>query len=148
MCVHAATFSFNTELVVSCKTWDILHVLSLNGCSPSCASCVHNLQPGDIQFFHIHFNSCCHSSQNQWLLEYFNANCSRHSQRDLHNYIICGKPVCQKVWLSVLGLSSTRYYRIHSLYMEGKVMMESPHHRNISLKSNEAVGWMGNYFER
>lgn len=59
----------------------------------------HNLQPVDIQFFHIHFNSRCH---NQWLLEYFNANCSRHSQSERHSYVICGKPVCQKVWLLVL----------------------------------------------
>ena len=137
-----------TDPVGSCKSWDILHVLSLDGCNPSCTTHVHNLQPGEIQFFHTHFASRCHSSQNQWLLEYFNSNCSRDSHSKAHSYIICGKPVCQKVWLSVLGLSLTRYYRIHSLYMEGKVMVETPHHRNMAQKSSEAVAWMGNYFEK
>lgn len=27
-------------------------------------------------------------------------------------------------------------------------MVETPHHRNVALKSSEAVAWMGSYFER
>ena len=126
--------------------WDILQILSLNGCSTNCATSIHNLQPGEIQFFRRHFTSRSHNSQNQWLLEYFNSNCSRNEIT--HNYIICGKPVCQTVWLSVLGLSTARYYRIHAMYMEGKVMVETAHHRKLSLKSNKAIAWMGTYFER
>ena len=126
--------------------WDIVQIMFLHGCSESCATKIHNLLPGEVQFFHSHFNSRSHLSQNQWLLEYFNSNCSRLSSH--HSYNICGKPVCQKLWLSILNLSPTRYYRIHSLFIEGKVMLDVSHSRKISLKSNEAVAWMSNYFER
>ena len=79
------------------------------------ATKIHNLLPGEVQFFHSHFNSRSHQSQNQWLLEYLNSNCSRLSSH--HSYHICGKPVCQKLWLSILNLSptSTIAFTLYSL---------------------------------
>ena len=124
--------------------------MSLHGCSEdACAMTVHNLLPGEIQFFHSHFTPRSHLSQNQWLLEYFNANCSRHRKSDrLHNYIICGKPVCKTLWLTVISLNPKRYNRIHARFLEGMVVIETDHERKLTLKSNEAIAWMGNYFER
>ena len=45
--------------------------MSLHGFSEdACAVKVHNLLRGEIQFFHSHFTSRSHLSQNHWLLEY------------------------------------------------------------------------------
>lgn len=129
--------------------WDLLCVMRMQCCSAESASSVHNLLPGEIGFFNANFNSRSHHSQNQWMLEYLNSNCSRHSESPSFSFIVCGKPVCQQLWLSVLNVSQARFYRIRSLYLEGKVCLEmSQQKRKMSVKSNEAVAWMGNYFDR
>ena len=128
---------------------NFLDVISINGCSPECAVQVHSLLPGEIVFFHNNFNSRLHSSQNQWILEFLTSNCSRCSDTPTFNFMVCGKKVCRKLWMSVLGVSQARFYRIRSLYLEGKVTVEIYYNRRkMSVKSNEAVAWMGNYFDR
>ena len=83
-----------------------------------------------------------------WLLEYLNSNCSRYGAEPNFHYSICGKKVCRDIWLATLGVSTARFYRIRSLFLDGKTSIEhSMQKRGLSLKSNEAVAWMEHYFE-
>ena len=132
--------------------WDILTILSFNGCSDECATSIHHLSAGEVSFFHRNFSLRSVQGQNQWLLEYFNANCSRHHSEATYTFVVCGKQVCKKLWLTILNVSQARYYRVRSAYLKGKVSLEDSHmHQQIkkqSHKSYEAVAWMGNYFDR
>ena len=130
-------------------SWDLLRTMRMQCCSAECASIQHSLLPGEIVFFNSNFNSRSHISQNQWMLDYLNSNCSRLSESPSFYFIICGKPVCQQLWLSTLNVSPARFYRIRSLFLEGKVHLEmSKEKGKLTVKSHEAVAWMGNYFER
>ena len=146
--VNKSLFSRHNKFHAGARAgrFDIVQVMSFHGCSESCTTKIHNLLPGEVQFFNSHFNSRSHQCQNQWLLEFLNSNCSRFGSH--HNYHICDKPVCKKLWLAALSLSPSRYYRIHAQFIEGKIMLDVSHSRKMSLKSNEAVAWMSNYFER
>ena len=130
------------------EQWDILNVLKLKGCAEECATTLHQLAPGEIVFFHSNFSLRSQHGQNQWLLEYLNSNCSRHSADPVFTFVVCGRSVCRKVWLAVLGVSQARFYRIRAMYLEGKVTLDSVSTKKLSLKSNEAVAWMKNYFDR
>ena len=131
------------------ESWDVLRVVDMNCCSTEQAQQAHLITPGEIGFFHKNFNSRSHLSQNQWIIDYMNSNCSRHCDVPSFNFIVCGKPVCQKLWLSILNVSLSRFYRLRSLYLDGKVCLEvSQLKRSVSVKSNEAIAWMGNYFDR
>ena len=37
------------------KCWDILEVMSMNGCEKACATNVHQLLPGEVAFYHKNF---------------------------------------------------------------------------------------------
>ena len=130
--------------------WDIITIVKLHGCSAECATTVHHLSIGEISFFHRNFSLRSLQGQNQWLLEYFNANCSRDHSEATYMYVVCGKQVCKKLWLSILNVSNARYYRVRASYLEGKVTLEDSHQlvKKQSHKSYEAVAWMGNYFDR
>jgi len=39
------------------KCWDILELMSMNGCARSCATSVHQLLPGEVAFYHKNFAS-------------------------------------------------------------------------------------------
>ena len=39
------------------KCWDILEVISMNGCENACATNVHQLLPGEVAFYHNNFAS-------------------------------------------------------------------------------------------
>jgi hypothetical protein len=130
------------------EQWDILSVIGLKGCAEECAMTVHQLPPGDIAFLHSNFSVRSQHAQNQWLLEYLNSNCSRQSNDPKFTFVVCGRTVCRAVWLAVLGVSQARFYRVRALYLEGKVTLDHDHAKKLSLKSNEAVAWMKNYFDR
>ena len=56
--------------------------------------------------------------------------------------------MCQQFWLLILNVSQARFYRVQSLYLEGKVCLEMSQQKKMSLKSSEAIAWMGNYIDR
>ena len=130
------------------EQWDILNVIRLKGCAEECATRVHQLPPGDIAFLHRNFSVRSQHAQNQWLLEYLNSNCSRQSSKPKFTFVVCGRMVCRVVWLAVLGVSQARFYRVRALYLEGKVTLDHDHTKKLRIKSNEAVAWMKNYFDR
>ena len=106
------------------EQWDILNVLRLKGCTEECATKIHHISPGEIAFFHSNLLLRSQQGQNEWLLEYLNSNCSRHTADPKFTYVICGRAVCRTVWLAVLGVSQARFYRMRALYLEGKVTTE------------------------
>ena len=130
------------------EQWDILSVMRFKGCAEECAVRVHQLPPGDIAFLHNNFSVRSQHEQNRWLLEYFNSNCSKQGDDPKFTFVVCGREVCRGVWLAVLGVSQARFYRLRALFLEGKVTLDHDNGRRLSLKSNEAVGWMTNYFDR
>lgn len=75
-------------------------------------------------FFHTNFSLRSIQGQNQWLLEYFNANCSQHQCETTYTYVVCEKSVCKKLWLSILNVSQARYYRVCTAYLGGKVTLK------------------------
>ena len=130
-------------------TWDILHILNMECCSSEPAYQAHGLTPGEVGFFHSNFSCRSNTGQNQWILEYMNSNCSRLGEVPSFRFVVCGKIVCQKLWLSILNVSHSRFYRVRSLYLDGMVCLETSQLKStLSLKSHEAVAWLGNYFER
>lgn len=42
---------------VEMKCWDILEVMSMNGCDKACAVSVHHLLPGEVAFYHKNFTA-------------------------------------------------------------------------------------------
>lgn len=130
------------------ERWDMLKVFELKGCSEvPCAVAVHQLTPGDVLFYHDNFSKRDQLQQRQWLFEFLNSNCSRADK--VFSFVVCGKSVCHHLWLGVLGITVSRFSKVKSEFMRGKVSVEKPTpSRKPKLSTCEAIGWMGNYFER
>lgn len=90
----------------------------MDGCKKNCAQLVHKLSVIDILKFHEMYTT---SVKKQWLLDYFAMNSSGPEIF----YSICGKSVCFEVWLSVLGISQSYYYKVKSLFKDGVVKLNS-----------------------
>ena len=130
------------------KRWDLLSIFEVKGCSERpCANAVHQLTPGDVVFYHDNYSKRSQLQQRQWLFEFLSSNCSR--AENVFNFVVCGKSVCQDIWLQVLGITSSKFSKIKSEFLRGKVSTEkSAPLRKPKLSTCEAVAWMGNYFER
>ena len=126
----------------------MLSVFDVKGCSEGpCAAAVHQLTPGDVLFYHENFCKRDQLQQRQWLFEFLSSNCSR-AEKVLH-FMVCGKSVCQDVWLQVLGITPSKYSKVKAEFLKGKVSVEKPvPSRKPKLSTCAAIGWMGNYFER
>ena len=130
------------------ERWDLLSVFKVKGCSDGpCAVAVHQLTPGDVLFYHENYSMRDHLQQRQWLFDFLSSNCSRVEK--VFNFVVCGKSVCQDIWLQVLGLAPSKFSKVKSEFLRGKVSMEKPiSSRKPKLSTCETIGWMGNYFER
>lgn len=104
--------------------WDWMKIWNMDGCSSKCIQSVHKLGIYDILTYHDIFAQLPKSVKGQWLLDFFRMNTSRVSH-DLENstcttnYIVCGKSVCFEVWMSILGVSQSYYYKSYSLFKSG-----------------------------
>ncbi len=101
----------------SVQEWHLSTVLELNGCSPNCTTAVHGLTELDVLRAHSLFSNKNTQEQNKWILEYFNTHCPSDpsSGEKLPKnlaYVVGGKNVCISVWLQVLPLSLSRFYRL------------------------------------
>lgn len=150
ICLYSCCFNsvvYCNSLDAENDQWNIQSILTFRGCADCCATAVHDLQQEEITFFRNNFSARTLKQQNQWLLEYLNSNGSRVNVKVL--FVVCGKKVCFSLWLAILGVSQTRYYRLRGAFLAGKVSLEK--HTNLpkhSKESNEAIGWMENYFTR
>ena len=135
--------------------WELTTVFELNGCSPKCASSVHGLTEFEVLRAHSLFSDKSTQEQNKWILEYFNTHCPSDrstgdkTPKDL-TYVIGGKVVCMNVWLQVLPLSLSRFYRLRQecVKYEANPGLSYKKPRSQSSKTMDAVAWMAEYFER
>lgn len=120
----------------------------MKGCSDvPCAVAVHQITPGDVLFYHENYSTRDQLQQRQWLLEFLSSNCCRAEK--IINFVVCGKSVCQDIWLQVLGIAPSKFSKVKSEFLRGKVSTEKyTPPRKPKLSTCEAIGWMGNYFER
>lgn len=118
----------------------------VNGCAESCATSKHNLTHIDLLRYHSHYSTLpSAAAKKQWLLDYFIMNSSPTSEV---SYFICGKSVCQTLWIAALGISSAHFYRVRSMFRQGhKSVITHSNSKNPLLKTNEALAWMEGFFD-
>ena len=108
----------------SFNTWSFTAVTELNGCEKNCALTLHDLCEYDILTAHARFTSKDNVQQRQWLFDYFSNHCPHNNEgkKDPKNMklILCGKEVCLPLWLTILSVSSSRFYSIRKEYVDGK----------------------------
>lgn len=64
-------------------------------------------------------------------------------------FILCGKELCLPSWLTILSVSSSRFYEVRKEYLNGKSNCMAPKKvRSISAKSCQAIAWLSSFFER
>ena len=81
------------------------------GCRPKCASNVHGVTAYDLLWIHSEFLLPT-SEQRLWMLEYLSVNCPNagvSGAKDAKGiaFLICGKLICQTLWLKALPLCSS-----------------------------------------
>ena len=89
--------------------WQLSKVMDLNGCQPRCAVAVHGLSEYDILLAHSMFTSKEVTEQRIWLIDYFTTHCPNiNGEKDYEHmrYLLCGKVVCQNLWLAALSVST------------------------------------------
>lgn len=146
----ARQLSFVTD-----EDWKLSNVMLMRGCGERCTAKVHDLTEHDVLIAHSAFWSKTCAEQRQWLLDYFVNHCPNNpaGEKDPKSmpFLLCGRVVCQAVWLSVLSVSTTRFYEIRKEFMVGKSCIEvgsCRRSRSLSHKSLEGIAWMRSYFER
>ena len=93
----------------------------MNGCSVNCVQLVHKLAVVDILIYHELFSQLPKSSKKQWVLDYLKMNTPTGSSNEETRFNICGQTVCNQVWLGILGLSQSYYYKVRALFRNGVV---------------------------
>ena len=138
-----------SRLSVLGSEWNLDRVLETNGCGDGCAVNKHGLRPIEVYAAYIHFKELSSSRQRQWILDYIHTHseCSEDAAACHITYLISGKGVCFKVWLTSLDLSASRFYEIRSLYIKGIVTIERSFKKDLPPKSKRAIEWMRGYFD-
>ena len=132
--------------------WNVEDVLLTFGCRPKCTSNVHRVTAYDLLWIHSEF-LLPRSEQKLWMLEYLSVNCPNagvSGAKDAKGiaFLICGKLICQTLWLKALPLCSSRFYSIRNEFLS-RVTKSSAvlqHRRRMSTKSVDALSWMEAYF--
>ncbi|XP_065895157.1 uncharacterized protein [Dysidea avara] len=137
------------------SVWKLSNVVNLNGCKEKCATTQHGLTEYDILSDHCGFDGKTQPEQNNWISQYFGTHCpsSSDGSKDIKNtlYIVRGKPVCLKVWLAVLSLSTSRFYRLRQLFVEfgdTSNAVQLKRRKSLSTKTKDALAWMEHYFNK
>lgn len=121
-------------------------MVNMNGCGEKCAVAKHYLSPTDILRYHGHFTGLSSVAKKQWLLDYFIMTSSGEAEHMATPLLICGKSVCLPLWLATLGISQSHYFRVRSLFLQGHKQILSHVQRTPTLRTNEAMAWMDNFF--
>ena len=133
--------------------WRLSSVLDLDGCTQNCAITQHMLNEHSILSAHSQFSNKSTQEQNAWIIEYFNSHCpfDVNGMRDFKSlkYTIHGRQVCLTIWLEVLSISHSRFYRLRTDFVEnGGISLLSSQQKSPCVKTSKAVAWMRQYFER
>lgn len=132
--------------------WDLFEVMEMNGCEETCTTCVHGLTEYDILRVHSVFTSLTTVEQRRWVHEYLCNNCptdeSGTSDPSGLQFILCGRAVCQPLWLATLSVSTSRFYDLRKLFLENSGPPAKKKPRSVSAKSFAAISWMTSYFDK
>ena len=121
----------------------------MNGCAPHCCQSVHNINILDIIKYHNYFEELSRQAKQKWLLDYFNTHSTVtaiYNNESEISFFICGKQVCQTVWISTLGISTSNFYGIRKKFLTGCVSVIKDTQRSPLQRTSEAIAWMTNYF--
>lgn len=131
--------------------WQLSKVMDLNGCQPRCATAVHGMCEYDILLAHSMFVSKEVSEQRMWLADYFATHCPNiNGEKDYKNmqYLLCGKVVCQNLWLAALSVSTSRFYDVRRNFLNGVPGRKEKQTKQLAPKSMKTIEWMRSYFDR
>lgn len=152
--MSAHSISVPQEVDVESKEWTLSSVINMNRCSPSCAVQVHGLTEFEVLRAHSLFSDKSTPDQNKWILEYLNAHCPTNASgeklpKDV-KYIVAGKTVCLNIWLQILSLSLSRFYRSRQecVQFEANSGFAAKKPRSTSSKTTKSIAWMRQYFDR
>lgn len=126
--------------------WDFIAVLNMHGCSIKCATSIHHLLPTDVLRYHEHFSALSQVAKKQWLLDYLIMNSSVQNKLAESIYMICGKSVCFKLWVATLDISTSYFYNVRSLFLNGHKRVIQHVQRTPLLRTSEALAWMDSFF--
>ena len=135
-------------------SWKLTAIVDFNGCIVNCAKTLHQLNDYEILSAHTQFSTLSGQQKNVWLAKYFTFNCPRDAdgQKDIKKiqYLIHGKEVCLSLWLEILSLSSSRYYRVRKdfLMFDGANYLVKCSSKHRQTKTVEALAWLEAYIER
>ena len=135
-----------TFIAAASTYWDFLHVLDMNGCSTGCVTATHHLLSTDVLQYHEHFTALSQMARKQWLLDYLVMNSSVKNEQVEVAYLVCGKTVCSKVWIAILGISLSHFYNVKSLFLNGRKRIIQQIHRVPLQRTSEATAWMDSFF--
>ena len=151
--VDSSTGDVEDDIQEKQQQWKLTNVLQFSSCADNCAKEIHGLNEYEILNAHAHVTSLTNHEKNMWLLQYFLLQCPRteNGEKDLKGmqYIIHGKEVCFDLWLEILSLSGTRYYRVRKAFLDndGAQYTTKPS-RSQQPKTMKAIAWMDSYFQR
>lgn len=139
--------------VLKLQAWKLTSVIQYNGCTEECAKQVHGLNEYEILHAHSQLASLTNHEKNIWLLNYFSLQCPCNSngEKDMKNmsYVIHGKEVCFDLWIEILSLSTSRYYRVRKEFLANNgVSYTIKPSRHQQPKTLKAIAWMDSYFQR
>ena len=63
-------------------------------------------------------------------------------------YILCGRVVCQSLWLGALAISTSRFYDIRKEFVTVGSSYQEKKAQSLLPKSMKCVEWMRSYFDR
>ena len=142
------------ENVDGIKHWQLSMVMQIDSCSDNCIRKLHGLTEFEVLFAHSRFDATSNQEQNKWILEYLITHCpidsSGYKGPKLVPFFVTGKSVCLNVWLAVLPVSLSCFYRLRQDFLtyDLSIISDDKRSRSLSSKSMEAVAWMENYFDR
>ena len=86
---------------------------SNDGCSRQYCHNVHGVSVLDILTYNAYLNQLPKPARRKWLLDYITTHSSVSSEKLPEiSFFVCGKAVCEVIWIATLGISSSFFYRI------------------------------------
>ena len=135
------------------RQWQLSSVLNFSGCGTKCATSIHGLCNHDILRAHSFFENRSRQEQNDYIIQFLVTNCpyDEYGDRNIKNmnFTIQGKAVCMKLWLEILSLSTSRFYRLRQQFITfGGLTSIAKARRSLAPRTLECIAWMEHYFER
>ena len=140
--------AFFTFMCTECSlSWSPFHVHQMHGCSRQCCHNVHGVSALDILTYNAYFNQLPKPARRKWLLDYITTHSSVSSEKLPEiSFFVCGKAVCQVIWIATLGISSSFFYRIRQKAFSGSISIVTEPQRSPLQKTSKAIAWIENYF--